>query len=66
MWQGIISLVNKDKEPHDMLAWLMDTLSWTDIKAVSLDEHEMGWFDLSAYTSIFFSGLCSSSPTTVQ
>jgi hypothetical protein len=57
MWQGVISLVNGDKEPHEMLAWLMDALPWTDIEGASLDEREMSWFDLSAYTSIFFSGL---------
>lgn len=57
MWQGVISLVHEDKEPHEMLAWLMDTLPWSDIEAASLDEREMGWFDLSAYTSIFFSGI---------
>ena len=57
MWQGVIFLVNGDKEPHDMLAWLMDALPWTDIQGASLDEREMSWFNLSAYTSIFFSGL---------
>jgi hypothetical protein len=57
MWQAIIFLVKGEKEPHDMLTWLMETLPWTDIEGASLDEHEKSWFDLSVYTSIFFSGL---------
>lgn len=57
LWHGVISLVNGDKEPHDMLAWLVDTLPWTDIEGASLDECERGWFDLSGYTFNSISGL---------
>ena len=65
MWQGVISLINGDKEPHEMFTWLMDALPWTDIEGASLDECEMSWFDLSAYNSVFFSGLAHF-PTTLQ
>ena len=53
MWQGVIFLVNGDKEPHGMLTWLMDALPWHDIEVASSDEREMSWFDLSACTSCF-------------
>lgn len=57
MWQGVIFLVNGEKEPFEMLTWLMDTLPWSDIEGASLDEHETNWFNLSACASFFSSGL---------
>ncbi|KAF8969130.1 hypothetical protein BDZ97DRAFT_1754747 [Flammula alnicola] len=47
MWNGVILLVSGDKDPHEMLAWLVDTLPWKDIEGAALDENERGWFRLS-------------------
>jgi len=49
MWEGLILLVKGEKDPFEVLKWLVDTLPWKEIENAAGDQTERAWFKLGTF-----------------
>ena len=48
IWEGLILLVNGEKDPLEVLNWLVVSLPWQEIESAAKNEAERDWFKLGA------------------